>query len=63
MVDLHSHTSESAGTCSPTELLHEAKRTGVRVLAITDHDTFAEAFAGYDLARPLAARITIVLSM
>jgi 3',5'-nucleoside bisphosphate phosphatase len=50
MVDLHSHTDQSDGTCSPAELLHEAKRIGVRVLAITDHDTFA----GYDLARQLA---------
>lgn len=50
MVDLHSHTNESDGTCSPAELLLEAKRAGVRVLAITDHDTFA----GYDLARPRA---------
>lgn len=50
MVDLHSHTNKSDGTCSPAELLHEARRTGVRTLAITDHDTFA----GYDLARRLA---------
>src|SRR5277367_2198627 len=50
MIDLHSHTNESDGTCSPAELLREAKRAGVRVLAITDHDTFA----GYDLAKPLA---------
>jgi predicted metal-dependent phosphoesterase TrpH len=49
MVDLHSHTDESDGTCAPADLLHEAKRAGVRVLAITDHDTFA----GYDRARLL----------
>ena len=50
MVDLHSHTNESDGTCSPAELLYEAKRAGVRALAITDHDTFV----GYDFARRLA---------
>jgi predicted metal-dependent phosphoesterase TrpH len=49
MIDLHSHTNESDGTCSPAELLSEAERAGVRALAITDHDTFA----GYDLARGL----------
>jgi predicted metal-dependent phosphoesterase TrpH len=47
LVDLHSHTNESDGTCSPAELLELARETGVRTLAITDHDTFA----GYDTAR------------
>jgi 3',5'-nucleoside bisphosphate phosphatase len=51
MIDLHSHTNESDGSLSPTELVREARRAGVRILAITDHDTFA----GYDQARPLAA--------
>jgi predicted metal-dependent phosphoesterase TrpH len=50
MVDLHTHTNESDGTCSPAELLHEAIACGIRAIAITDHDTFA----GYDLARSLA---------
>jgi hypothetical protein len=46
MIDLHSHTNQSDGTYSPAELIAEARRVGVRTLAITDHDTFA----GYDLA-------------
>ena len=44
MIDLHSHTNESDGTCSPAELIEEAARSGVDVLGITDHDTFK----GYD---------------
>jgi predicted metal-dependent phosphoesterase TrpH len=51
LIDLHSHTNESDGTFSPAELIQEAVRTGVRVLGITDHDTFA----GHDTARALAA--------
>jgi len=51
VIDLHSHTTESDGTFTPAELLAEARSQGVRLLAITDHDTLA----GYDLARPLAA--------
>jgi predicted metal-dependent phosphoesterase TrpH len=51
MIDLHSHTNESDGCLSPAELVSEARRAGVDVLAITDHDTFG----GYDQARPLAA--------
>ena len=50
MIDLHSHTTASDGTYSPAQLVEEAKRTGVRTLGITDHDTFS----GYDQALPLA---------
>ena len=46
MIDLHSHTNESDGTCSPAELVEEAVRAGVTTLGITDHDTFS----GYDQA-------------
>src|SRR5882724_8867934 len=38
-VDLHSHTTASDGTLSPRELVQEAARRGLRVLAITDHDS------------------------
>ncbi len=38
-VDLHSHTTASDGTLAPAALVAEAARRGVRVLAITDHDS------------------------
>jgi len=38
-VDLHTHSTASDGIYSPTELLHKAKDIGLRVLALTDHDT------------------------
>ena len=38
-VDLHTHTVASDGTLRPRELVAEAARRGVRVLAITDHDS------------------------
>ena len=50
LIDLHSHTNESDGSTSPSQLIDIARRAQVRVLAITDHDTFA----GYDLALPIA---------
>jgi len=49
LIDLHSHTNESDGTCSPAELIEEAVQSQVDVLGITDHDTFK----GYDDARAL----------
>ena len=50
MIDLHSHTDQSDGTCSPAELIEEAVRAGIHLLGITDHDTFD----GYDKAVPAA---------
>ena len=38
-VDLHSHTTASDGTLSPRELVSAAAARGVRVLAVTDHDS------------------------
>jgi predicted metal-dependent phosphoesterase TrpH len=51
LIDLHSHTNESDGSCSPAQLVAEALRAGVTTLGITDHDTFK----GYDQAVPVAA--------
>jgi len=55
-VDLHSHTTASDGTFTPRELVREAARRGVRVLAVTDHDStegLAEAEAEATRHRPL----------
>jgi predicted metal-dependent phosphoesterase TrpH len=38
-IDLHTHSTASDGIYSPTELLRRAKDVGLRVLALTDHDT------------------------
>ena len=39
--DLHTHTTASDGQYSPSELARLAKRRGLEVLAVTDHDTIA----------------------
>lgn len=47
MLELHCHTTFSDGTLTPTQLIQEAVKRDVKVLAITDHDTLAgweEAF-------------------
>ena len=38
-VDLHAHTTASDGALTPRELVRLAARHGVRVLAVTDHDS------------------------
>jgi 3',5'-nucleoside bisphosphate phosphatase len=57
LIDLHSHTHESDGTCSPAQLIAEAVRAGVRILGITDHDTLH----GFDQAVPAARQAGIEL--
>ncbi len=40
-IDLHSHTDRSDGVLPPDRLVRDALASGVRLLAITDHDTLA----------------------
>lgn len=51
LVDFHTHTRASDGALGAGELLERAAARGVRLLAITDHDTVA----GYLEARKLCA--------
>ncbi len=46
MIDLHTHTNESDGSCTPLELVDRALAIGLEALGISDHDTFS----GYDQA-------------
>lgn len=46
MIDLHTHTTASDGTDSPSELVNKALSAGIKTLAITDHDSTA----GWDQA-------------
>lgn len=49
MIDLHLHTTASDGRCPPRDLASVARRAGLTVVAVTDHDTvagLAEAAAG-----------------
>jgi 3',5'-nucleoside bisphosphate phosphatase len=41
MLELHCHTTHSDGTLTPTQLVQSALAAGVKVLAITDHDTMS----------------------
>jgi predicted metal-dependent phosphoesterase TrpH len=40
-VDLHTHTTRSDGVLAPARLVADAYAAGVRLLALTDHDTLA----------------------
>ena len=51
-IDLHTHSSRSDGTDTPTELVRAAKAAGLDVIALTDHDTTA----GWDEAAEAGER-------
>lgn len=55
--DLHSHSTASDGTLTPTELVQRAHEKGVDVLALTDHDVTD----GITEARKAAAELGIRL--
>ena len=41
LCDLHTHTTASDGQYAPAELVGLARKNGLQVLAVTDHDTIA----------------------
>lgn len=55
--DFHLHSTASDGVQTPTWVMGRASANGVRVLALTDHDTTA----GYDEAAAAAARLGLRL--
>ena len=52
-IDLHTHSTASDGIYSPTELLHRAKDIGLRILALTDHDSTGGLAEAAQAAREL----------
>jgi predicted metal-dependent phosphoesterase TrpH len=52
-IDLHSHSTVSDGTLTPSELVHHAHARGVQVLALTDHDDVAGLPEATDTAHEL----------
>src|SRR5260370_6939704 len=53
-IDLHTHSTASDGIYSPTDLLQHAHEAGLRVLALTDHDTTEGLDEAFEAALHLA---------
>ena len=58
MIDLHSHTTCSDGTDSPSELIRKGKEAGLSAIAITDHDTVSGVQEALDMGKSLG--ITVI---
>ncbi|KAL5703940.1 3',5'-nucleoside bisphosphate phosphatase [Ranunculus cassubicifolius] len=55
--ELHSHSICSDGFLSPTALVERANRNGVKVLALTDHDTMSGIPEALEAARKFGIKI------
>ncbi len=57
MIDLHSHSTASDGSLSPTHLMEEAASRGLSTIALTDHDTIAGIPEAEAAAKRLGLRL------
>ncbi|ARM30515.1 PHP domain-containing protein [Prosthecochloris sp. HL-130-GSB] len=55
--DLHIHTKCSDGIFTPEEIVQKAKKSGLKAISITDHDSVS----GIEKAKPLAKQLGIEL--
>jgi predicted metal-dependent phosphoesterase TrpH len=60
LIDLHTHSTASDGTDTPAELVRNAARAGLDVLALTDHDTVAGHAEAAAALRQLGTPLTLV---
>ncbi len=56
-IDLHTHTTASDGSLTPTQLVQRAHEVGISTLAITDHDTTAALYEALPVAAELGIRL------
>jgi predicted metal-dependent phosphoesterase TrpH len=56
-IDLHTHSLRSDGALSPADLVKRAAARGVKVQALSDHDTLAGVAEAVATGKPLGVRI------
>ena len=56
-IDLHTHSTASDGTDSPTQLVSKAHAAGLAAVAITDHDTLSGLDEGQQAGRELGVEV------
>ena len=61
--ELHCHTTASDGVVSPEDLVEIARRLGLDVLAVTDHDTINGALRARDYALAAGAGVDVIVGM
>ncbi|MCQ2492293.1 MAG: PHP domain-containing protein [Lachnospiraceae bacterium] len=54
-IDLHTHSTASDGTLTPSEVVKTAADAGLSVIALTDHDTVAGVVEAIEAAKAISA--------
>lgn len=57
IADLHTHSTASDGQYSPAQLVRMASEAGIRLLALTDHDTVSGAEEAEQAGRSMGIRV------
>lgn len=57
IIDLHTHSTESDGLLTPSELIQYAKQKGLSAIALTDHDTVAGIEEAWEIAQKLGIEL------
>lgn len=60
MIDLHTHSNASDGTCTPATVVNLAFRKGLKAVALTDHDTVSGVDEALSAARELKNQIQVI---
>jgi len=59
-IDLHTHSTFSDGTLTPTELVGLAAEKGLAAIALTDHDTISGVPEAIEAAKALVGRVRVI---
>lgn len=63
LADLHCHSTASDGRMEPGQVVTAAFQSGLRVIALTDHDTVAGVAAAREAAEPLGLEVVPALEL
>lgn len=60
LIDLHTHSNASDGTCSPAQVIERAAQNGLAAVALTDHDTVAGIDEAIQASHTLSQKIQVI---
>ena len=56
-IDLHTHSNQSDGTLTPTQVVEKAAQAGLYAIALTDHDTVSGVAEAVEAGRKYGVRV------
>lgn len=63
IIDLHTHSNISDGSCAPAEVVRAAHAAGIRAMALTDHETIAGVAEAKTEAKKLGVELIMGMEM